>query len=147
MTYDDVLLLLEAPGLALRDLEAATERYERAFTRVAGGAIRYDKENVQGGGSDPDMPLIMVAQRSIELDEAQRAYDTAVEAAEHAIGILPDWRKQFVLTSRYVDTPALTWPQIAEDLGLSLRQTYRMKNNAINDICKMTDGRVLAAVS
>lgn len=93
----------------------------RAFTRVAGGAIRYDKENVQGGGSDPDMPLIMVAQRSIELDEAQRAYDTAVEAAEHAIGILPDWRKQFVLTSRYVDTPALTWPQIAEALGLSLR--------------------------
>lgn len=63
------------------------------------------------------------------------------------IEILPDWRKQFVLTSRYVDTPALTWPQIAEALGLSLRQTYRMKNNAINDICKMTDGRVLAAVS
>ncbi len=60
MTYDDVLLLLEAPGWALRDLEAAKERYERAFTRVAGGAIRYDKENVQGGGSDPDMPLIMV---------------------------------------------------------------------------------------
>ena len=109
--------------------------------------IRYDKENVQGGGSDPDMPLIMVAQRSIELDEAQHAYTVAVEAAEHAIGILPDWRKQFVLTSRYVDTPALTWPQIAEALGLSLRQTYRMKNNAINDICKMTDGRVLAAVS
>ncbi|MFR6690999.1 hypothetical protein [Hominenteromicrobium sp.] len=147
MTYDDVLLLLEAPGLALRDLAAATERYERAFTRVAGGAIRYDKENVQGGGGDPDMPLIMVAQRSIELDEAQRAYTVAVEAAEHAIEILPDWRKQFVLTSRYVDTPALTWPQIAEALGLSLRQTYRMKNNAINDICKMTDGRVLAAVS
>lgn len=122
----DPAKLLEAPGWALRDLEAATERYERAFTRVAGGAIRYDKENVQGGGSDPDMPLIMVAQRSIELDEAQRAYDTAVEAAEHAIGILPDWRKQFVLTSRYVDTPALTWPQIAEALGLSLRQTYRM---------------------
>lgn len=57
MTYDDVLLLLEAPGLALRDLAAATERYERAFTRVAGGAIRYDKENVQGGGGDPDMPV------------------------------------------------------------------------------------------
>ena len=56
MTYDDVLLLLEAPGLALQDLEAATERYECAFTRVAGGAIRYDKENVQGGGGDPAMP-------------------------------------------------------------------------------------------
>ena len=75
------------------------------------------------------------------------AHSPAWQAAEHAIGSLPDWRKQFVLTSRYVDTPALTWPQIAEALGLSLRQTYRMKNNAINDICKMTDGRVLAAVS
>ena len=124
MTYDDVLLLLEAPGLALQDLEAATERYERAFTRVAGGARPVQAAKCEAGA-----------------DEFPR------EAAEHAIGSLPDWRKQFVLTSRYVDTPALTWPQIAEALGLSLRQTYRMKNNAINDICKMTDGRVLAAVS
>ena len=53
MTYDDVLLLLEAPGLALQDLEAATERYERAFTRVAGGAIRYDKETCRAEAATP----------------------------------------------------------------------------------------------
>lgn len=71
MTKEDALLILEAPEFALRELERAVERYERAYTRVAGGAIRYDKDKVDGGGGDPDMPLIMVAQRSIELDEAQ----------------------------------------------------------------------------
>ena len=56
-------------------------------------------------------------------------------------------RKQAVLTSRYVETPALTWPQIAEALGLSLRQTYRLKNNAIAELCDMACGDVLAEVS
>lgn len=121
MTKEDALLILEAPEFALRELERAVERYERAYTRVAGGAIRYDKDKVDGGGGDPDMPLIMVAQRSIELDEAQANYTAAVDTAERYIGMLPDWRKQAVLTSRYVETPALTWPQIADALGLSLR--------------------------
>ena len=93
------------------------------------------------------MPLIMVAQRSIELDEAQANYTAAVDTAERYIGMLPDWRKQSVLTSRYVETPALTWPQIAEALGLSLRQTYRLKNNAIAELCDMACGDVLAEVS
>ncbi len=44
MTKEDALLILEAPEFALRELERAVERYERAYTRVAGGAIRYDKE-------------------------------------------------------------------------------------------------------
>ena len=51
------------------------------------------------------------------------------------------------LTSRYVETPALTWPQIADALGLSLRQTYRLKNNAIAELCDMACGDVLAEVS
>ena len=147
MTKEDALLILEAPEFALRELERAVERYERAYTRVAGGAIRYDKDKVDGGGGDPDMPLIMVAQRSIELDEAQANYTAAVDTAERYIGMLPDWRKQAVLTSRYVETPALTWPQIADALGLSLRQTYRLKNNASAELCDMACGDVLAEVS
>lgn len=147
MNKEDVILTLEAPGYALENMERAVERYERAFTRVVGGAIRYDKDKVDGGGGDPDMPLINVAQRSIELDEARASYSAAVDAAQRLIGLLPDGREQTVLTSRYVETPALTWPQLAEALGLSVRQTYRLKNNAIASLCDMACGEVLAAVS
>ena len=147
MNKEDVILTLEAPGYALENMERAVERYERAFTRVVGGAIRYDKDKVDGGGGDPDMPLINVAQRSIELDEARASYSAAVDAAQRLIGLLPDGREQTVLTSRYVETPALTWPQLAEALGLRVRQTYRLKNNAIASLCDMACGEVLAAVS
>lgn len=53
MTKEEVLCILEAPGWALQDVERAYERYERAYSRCTGGAIRYDKEGTSGGGGAP----------------------------------------------------------------------------------------------
>lgn len=77
MTKEEVLCILEAPGWALQDVERAYERYERAYSRCTGGAIRYDKEGTSGGGGDPDMPLIIFAERSTELDIAKARYKAA----------------------------------------------------------------------
>lgn len=147
MTKEEVLCILEAPGWALQDVERAYERYERAYSRCTGGAIRYDKEGTSGGGGDPDMPLIIFAARSTELDIAKARYKAAKQRAESLIGLLEDWRKRAVLTGRYVAAPALTWPELAETLSVSERQTYRMKNDAIDALCVLGGGPVLAAVS
>lgn len=147
MTKEEVLCILEAPGWALQDVERAYERYERAYSRCTGGAIRYDKEGTSGGGGDPDMPLIIFAERSTELDIAKARYKAAKQRAESLIGLLEDWRKRAVLTGRYVAAPALTWPELAETLSVSERQTYSMKNDAIDALCVLGGGPVLAAVS
>lgn len=93
------------------------------------------------------MPLIIFAERSTELDIAKARYKAAKQRAESLIGLLEDWRKRAVLTGRYVAAPAHTWPELAETLSVSERQTYRMKNDAIDALCVLGGGPVLAAVS
>lgn len=136
-TKDMVIQILETPEWALRRVERAYERYERAFTRCTGGAIRYDKERVSGGGGDPDMTLINFVQRSDELDEAKARYEEAKKDAEALISKLSDERLETVLKGRYVSAPALTWTQLATTLGVSERHARRMKCMAIDNLVEM----------
>lgn len=136
-TKDMVIQILETPEWALRRVERAYERYERAFTRCTGGAIRYDKERVSGGSGDPDMPLINFVQRSDELDEAKARYEEAKKDAEALISKLSDERLETVLKGRYVSAPTLTWTQLATTLGVSERHARRMKCMAIDNLVEM----------
>lgn len=147
MIKDEVMRILEEPEWNHENLLCAMDRYELAYSRCTGGAIRYDKECVQGGGGDPDMPMIMVAQRSMEVDKAKARYEHAKGVTKRFIKLLRDERKEAVLVGRYVTTPVATWPELAQQLGVSERTAYRLKNEAIEALCAMDDAEVYAAVA
>jgi len=91
---------------------------------------------VSGGWGDPhkDGLLVLLADRSAELDAVIRRLWDRERLVEAFIALLPDERHRAVLTLRYID--CLRWPQVEEklkELGVwyDERQMFRLHGAAL----------------
>lgn len=140
MTRSEVYAILNRVPDIDMELEIVNIRIEKMETTLKGHAIRTDVDKVQVSPSDKmadvmaDMEPLLLKQKKL-----QRALLAAEQETADLIGRLKDGKHRLVLTYRY--TAGLSWENIGKRIGYDERHARRLRDEAVNLLCKSKDVR------
>lgn len=135
MTRNEIYTILNRVSDLDAELQIVNIRIERMESTLQGHAIRYDQDKVQVSPSDrvadvmADMEELLLKQKRLQRDLLKAEQETA-----DLIGRLKDGKHQLVLTYRY--TAGLSWEKIGKRIGYDERHARRLRDEAINILCK-----------
>ncbi|MBQ0112407.1 MAG: hypothetical protein KBT03_04675 [Bacteroidales bacterium] len=108
-------------------------KVELLTAKAEGGAIRYDKENVQTSCSNfTEQILVDIADLSVEIKEDEEMLDRCISKAYKLIKLLDNIEEQNVLYGYYLD--GYTYEMIADKMNYSRREVCRIEDEAIGHL-------------
>lgn len=117
-------------------IDCKLEQIEELRSLLTGGALRYDKENVQTSLSNDLLPDTIA--NIIDLEQKiNEDIDELIKRKEKArvlIEMLEDEGKKIVLYKRYFDNK--TFEEISVECGYSWRHVHRLHGNALRELEK-----------
>lgn len=140
MTRNEIYTILNRVSDLDAELQIVNIRIERMESTLQGHAIRYDQDKVQVSPSDrvadvmADMEELLKKQKRLQRDLLSAEQETA-----DLIGRLKDGKHRLVLTYRY--TAGLSWEKIGKRIGYDERHARRLRDEAVNLLCKSKDVR------
>lgn len=135
MTRNEVFRILNAVNNLDADLQIVRIQIERMESTLQGHAIRYDVDKVQTSPSDKVAEVVADMEKLlIKRDRLQTEIIAAMQQSADLIAKLTDNKHRLVLHYRY--TAGLPWAQVAVRVGYDERHARRLRDEAINILCK-----------
>lgn len=137
MTQNEMSMYLGRVRNLIRKEQKLRQHIEELRLSLLPSGIRYDKDKVQTS------PLDQMLEALSEIDHYERKrlnvvkvlIDTRSIIARKLI-ILPQ-KEYYVLSQYYLGLKTMN--DISEDLGVTERHAFRIKNNGISMLCKLED--------
>lgn len=137
MTQNEMSMYLGRVRNLIRKEQKLRQHIEELRLSLLPSGIRYDKDKVQTS------PLDQMLEALSEIDQYERKRLKVVKALidtrsiiARKLIILPQ-KEYYVLSQYYLGLKTMN--DISEDLGVTERHAFRIKNNGISMLCKLED--------
>lgn len=137
MTQNEMSMYLGRVRNLIRKEQKLRQHIEELRLSLLPSGIRYDKDKVQTS------PLDQMLEALSEIDHYERKRLKVVKALidtrsiiARKLIILPQ-KEYYVLSQYYLGLKTMN--DISEDLGVTERHAFRIKNNGISMLCKLED--------
>lgn len=130
---DELFQILTEPKKIKSEIKRVCERIEDTRLMMLPSAIRYDKDKVLSSPSDP---MIKFAEKLDELEKQKenliQKYIISRQRMIDLIEMLTEDNQKDIIQARYMKN--LRFYQIADEIGYSEAQTYRIYADAIEQL-------------
>lgn len=130
---DELFQILTEPKKIKSEIKRVCERIEDTRLMMLPSAIRYDKDKVLSSPSDP---MIKFAEKLDELEKQKenliQKYIISRQRMTDLIEMLTEDNQKDIIQARYMKN--LRFYQIADEIGYSEAQTYRIYADAIEQL-------------
>ena len=140
MTQNEMSMYLGRVRNLIRKEQKLRRHIEELRYSLLPSGIRYDKDKVQTS------PLDQMLETLSEIDHYERKRLKVVKALidtrsiiARKLIILPQ-KEYYVLSQYYLGLKTMN--EISEDLGVTERHAFRIKNNGISMLCKLEENNV-----
>ena len=114
--------------------EALLKEYKTNLSSLKG--IDYSKDKLQGGAIPDDTLMIKKMDRILEIEsrikKLHEKLDTYQGIISEGLKGLNNCVEEMIIVNRYINN--LSWEEIADNIGYSRTQTYRLHGEAIENL-------------
>ena len=135
ISLKEIITTLEEVKKKKKALSIAQEEYARQNSRVQGTVPLGSTQGsgIKGGYKANKQELLaLLIDCDKEREEANRAYLSAVQAAEDYIKLLDDYTQRTIMRMHYIG--GAEWEDVARRTYYSVRAIYKIRNNCLLSI-------------